>query len=130
MTPEDKNLAYVIAWCRNRGLYAWHTENERKRNKAQAAVAKKKGLLAGVADVLIMVPRQPIDGYDGPIDPNEFGLVLAVELKMPGEKPRPEQRLFLDLMDASGDGVFVGDGEDAVRWIWRRLKKQGIEVRR
>ena len=106
---EDQGLAAVVAWCRDRGILCWHTENERKRTPAQAAQAKRKGLLSGVADLIVVVP----------------GKNLGIELKRhPDDEPSKAQRKWLADVRRCGWLTFVGDWKGAIQWLQSVLDVQ------
>lgn len=44
--------------CRTPGVVFWHCPNGAKRSAAEAAALKAMGLLAGVADLQISMPRR------------------------------------------------------------------------
>ena len=74
---------------------------------------KAEGLKRGVPDLFLPVARQ---GYHG----------LFIEMKRPGEKPRPEQVEWLEALQAQGYMATVCDGfEDAMQAISEYL---GIEL--
>jgi len=131
---EDKDLEMVVAWCRNRGLTCWHTENERKRNAVQQRIAKAKGLLAGVADLIVIVPGEVVSRPDTAVcywleenvpgvlfNPDETvatpGRVIAIELKREGERPSLAQRDWLLRVEGCGWETFVGTGREAISWL-------------
>lgn len=102
---EDRDLEALHAWCKQHGLFGWHTENERKRNVAQQAMAKRKGLRAGVSDYLIVHRK----------------LSIAIELKHGNNRPTKAQDEFLRTVEDSGWLTFVGSGRDAILWLRRRF---------
>lgn len=67
--------AKKILWC--------HVANERKTTPQAGARLKKKGLKAGVPDVLIFEPKGAFNG-------------LAIELKIKPNKHTPKQLLWLE----------------------------------
>ena len=63
--PEWREQAALVKWCKSNPLIAEDViriENERKRNMAQAHVAKMMGLHAGATDLFI---SYPFKGYHG-----------------------------------------------------------------
>lgn len=83
-----------------RGVYAW-------RNNSGGAVMGKRFVRfgkKGSADILGVLGG---------------GRILAVECKMPGRKPSPDQRAFLDAIAAAGGLALVvrnvGQLDDALR---------------
>ena len=78
----------------NAGLpqLAFHVANERKASVQQHARLKLQGVLGGVSDWIVLVPRQ---GFHG----------LVVELKKAGEDAKPEQKDFMN--GAADQGYLV-----------------------
>jgi hypothetical protein len=86
---ESDVLGACLLWLQYQGVFAWRQN--------QGAIPLKDGGyrrfvgLRGVSDILGIVPQTvPVDGR-----PATFGNLLAIEVKRPGEKPRPEQEAFL-----------------------------------
>jgi len=80
---EDSIQVEVFKWLRlqHKDILAFHVPNGGKRNQIEAARFKRMGVLAGVADILILEPRgkHPL---------------LALELKSQGGKQTPYQLAF------------------------------------
>jgi VRR-NUC domain len=80
---EDQIQIEIFKWLRlqHKDILAFHVPNGGKRNLLEAARLKRMGVLAGVADVLILEPRgkHPL---------------LALELKSQGGKQTPLQAVF------------------------------------
>lgn len=72
--------------CRD---YLLHIPNERKTSEWQGAMLKAMGVMAGVSDLFLAVPRNSFGGY-------------WMELKAPGKKLKPEQAAFLSKMQLLG----------------------------
>ena len=83
---ESDVLAACLQYLNLVGVFAWRQN--------QGAIPLKDGGyrrfvgLRGVADILGIVPRR--------------GSLLAVEVKRPGQRPRPEQAAFLKRVNALG----------------------------
>lgn len=60
----------------------FHVENERKCSWAQGLIRKKKGVRAGVPDIIVPIPKGPFHG-------------LFIELKLPGRKPTVTQQEYM-----------------------------------
>lgn len=73
------------------GVIFWHTPNGEKRDMATAMKLKRMGVLPGVSDLIIMDGRS----------------FFAMEVKAPGEKPTPEQLIFLNTFHATGGKTAV-----------------------
>lgn len=71
-------------------VLAFHVANERKTSPQAGAKLKKKGVLAGVADILIF--RRKHDPHFQPLPRMFFG--LAIELKVGKNKQTPSQLKF------------------------------------
>lgn len=95
--PEFEHQAALIAWARLSvtkrllpGIEWLHCSlNGVKLSRAQAGKAKAGGMLSGVPDLLLPVPKGGCAG-------------LWVEMKAGKNKPTPEQSAFLDAMRAVG----------------------------
>ena len=103
---EDSEQAMVVSWCRmmesrwpELGLIN-HIPNGGKRGKAEAARFKKLGVLAGVADLSLPVPRA---GYQG----------LYIEMKTVDGRVSAEQKRFLTAASEQGFCCCACYGADA-----------------
>ena len=78
---EDTQLIILMDWIRFNKLddVTYHCANERSTTPQAGALLKRKGVLAGVADVIMMKPSQRWHG-------------LAIELKVKGGKLSPAPR--------------------------------------
>lgn len=82
-----------------------HFPNEGRRTLSHGALLKKMGMRKGVSDLLIAYPRH---GYHG----------AWIELKTLKGKPTPEQKIFLDDMEAQGYYTKITYGlDDALKTI-------------
>jgi hypothetical protein len=70
--------------------------NARKTTVSGLIYMSKEGLRAGVPDICLPVPR---GGYGA----------LYIELKMPGNKPRPNQKWWLDALQEAGNKALCTD---------------------
>lgn len=75
------------------GVIFWHTPNGEKRDMATAIKLRRMGVLPGVSDLIIMDGR----------------CFFAMEVKAPGERPTPEQLIFLNTFHATGGKTAVVD---------------------
>lgn len=87
---------------------AYAVPNGSYKSKASAGRFRAEGLRAGVPDIClaVMAPRPQGVSYtpDGPghLPPSfEYGS-LYIEMKRPGEKPRPSQVVWADRLEARG----------------------------
>ena len=113
MNRESDVLAACLRYLTLRGVFAWRQN--------QGAIPLKGGGyrkfvgLRGVADILGILPQQVDLPDEGRV---RFGNLLAVEVKRPGEKPRPDQGAFLDRVNELGG---VGVCVHSVRELEERL---------
>lgn len=94
-----------VAWPSD--LMFWHTPNGGLRNKAEAGKLKAMGVLAGVPDLLFVLPNAQLAG---------------IELKTPGEELTPGQIEFRDRLTALKGGFATCRSVDEVeatlgRWL-------------
>ena len=88
---ESDVLAACLQYLAVQGIFAWRQN--------QGAIPRKEGGyrrfvgLRGVSDILGILPHAAEVVGEGEV---RFGNLLAVEVKRPGEKPRPEQTAFLE----------------------------------
>lgn len=95
--PEFDNQCALMAWARIPmtrralpGIEFLHCSlNGVKLSRAQAGKAKAAGMLSGVPDLLLPVPKGGCAG-------------LWIEMKAGKNKPTPEQAAFLDAMRRNG----------------------------
>lgn len=80
-------LADTIRLSLTPGWTWWHTPNGGFRSTAEAGKFKRMGVRAGVADFLLVGPG---------------GIIHALELKVPGQKPSEAQLLFLEEINRAG----------------------------
>jgi hypothetical protein len=80
----------------------FHPANERRCSAVQGALLKRAGVKAGIPDVLIFRAHMWSQTLpDGILDyADRHG--LAIELKSPGNYPTPEQRAWLERLQAEG----------------------------
>ena len=89
------------AWRQNNGAATGESNGKRRFIRFTS--------MPGIADVI------------GILKPS--GRMLAIEAKMPGNKPTEDQQNFLDLIDGSGGVAFVAWSLDDVI---SRLRKEGL----
>jgi hypothetical protein len=104
---EDCMLIQVMDWVKHHHFdkFIFHVANERFTTPHSGALLKRKGVLAGVSDILIL---KPSNGYNG----------AAIELKMPLGRLTKPQKTFLET--AHDNGYFVGvcySAESAIKAI-------------
>ena len=110
---ESQHQAAVVKWFwatykQYRGLL-YHNYNN-PRNQINGAQLVALGLMKGNPDLTLAVPK----GGHG---------ALYIELKKPGEKPRPEQVKQMDRLEKSGNLVkWADNAEDAAKIISDYLK--------
>ena len=103
---EDQEQTTVISWCRVME-HQWpelrlihHIPNGGKRSKSEAARFRAMGVLPGVADLFLPVPRC---GYHG----------LYIEMKALDGRVSPDQKKFLTAASGQGFCCCVCFGADA-----------------
>ena len=108
---EHLEQKVLVAWCRLQGgrlrdarkIFA--IPNGGGRSKAEAGRLKAEGVLTGMPDLCLPVPRI---GYNA----------LYIEMKAPGEYARPEQREKIRELREDGYAAVVCQGaEPAIRAI-------------
>lgn len=107
LKSESQHQAEVIRWFWNtftdlRGLL-YHNFNN-PRNKIQGAQLVALGLMKGNPDLTLALPR------------GLFG-ALYIEMKKPGEKPRPEQLRQMDRLRNAGNKVEWADNAEEAKKI-------------
>ena len=109
---ESQHQAALIKWFWNtykeyRGLL-YHNFNN-PRNKIQGAQLVALGLIKGNPDLTLAVSKKGLGA-------------LYLELKKPGEKPRPEQVKQMERLKNAGNLVeWADNAEDAARIIYNYL---------
>jgi hypothetical protein len=99
MKPEEQIHKAVISHLAARsepGAFWWHTPNGGKRHVAEAVKFKALGVVAGVPDILIL----------------KGGRLYALELKAPGGRLSPAQRLVGPRMEDCGAIISVAKSID------------------
>lgn len=97
--PEQAIHKAVVAHLNMRAeprVFFWHTPNEGKRGFVNAAALKAMGMTAGVPDLLIL----------------KDGSLYAIELKAPGGRLTPSQRLVMTHMENCGAQTAVAHSVD------------------
>jgi hypothetical protein len=96
MKPEDRLQIAVMDYLRYQypNVLAIHVANERATSPMQGALLKRKGVTAGVPDVLIFQPKITHNRLE------YYG--LAIELKVGKNRTTPAQRAILHDFDSSG----------------------------
>lgn len=109
---EDIIQITVMDWVRHQGLdkFIFHVANERSTSPQAGAFLKRKGVLSGVSDILILKPSRSYHG-------------AAIELKSKNGKLSDNQQLFLDILASHGYFVAVCySAEDAIATIQNYLQ--------
>lgn len=88
------------------GLLFFSVPNERKCNPAKGAQLKRMGLLPGVSDLVIFVPKGDIDH-----------VVLFLELKAKGGKQTEDQSAFQGFAEDYGFYEVADNIDDAIRFL-------------
>lgn len=113
---EDTQLIIVMDFIRFHGLdnVTYHVANERSTTPQAGAILKRKGVLAGVSDIIMMKPSQRWHG-------------LAIELKVKGGKLSLAQSKFLSALNEEGYLAKVCFGADeAIKLIKSYLMMSSI----
>ena len=104
---EDIELIKVMDYVRFNKIddFIFHVANERSTTPQAGSILKRKGVLAGVSDLLVMKPSGAWNG-------------LFIELKVKGGKISPAQSKFLESMNANGYlGVVRYGADEAIATI-------------
>ena len=104
---EAQHQAEVVRWFWNsfpefRGLL-YHNYNN-PRNVINGAQLVALGLIKGNPDLTLAVPKKGFGAF-------------YMEMKKPGEKPRPEQIKQMDRLRSAGNFVAWADNADAAKEI-------------
>lgn len=102
---EDLEQKALCQWLDLKGIYYFAVPNGGKRSKIEAAIMKSLGVKPGVPDLLIITPP--------PICPQAKG--VAIEMKSKTGRLSPQQKVWLQRLDASGWCVTVAYGWDEAR---------------
>ena len=88
---EDTQLIIVMDWVRYNKLdkFIFHVANERSTSPQSGALLKRKGVLSGVSDILILKPSKSYHG-------------AAIELKSKNGILSDNQLMFMDVMFEHG----------------------------
>lgn len=108
---ESDVVRACLDWLALRRIKAWRTNNTGIYDPTRKVYRKFQGL-PGVSDILGILP-QTVDLNGERVT---FGNFLAIEVKRPGEHPRPEQQAFLDeVKQRGGIGICVRSVTDLER---------------
>lgn len=92
MLPEEIEQCKLFDWIRTvpelKGC-AFHIANERKAHPARGLLLKRMGVLSGVSDIFIAIPKREHHG-------------LFIEIKAGNNKATLHQQAFLEKMNANG----------------------------
>ena len=100
---EDAIQVEVAALLDALRLPAFHVPNERRCSPAQGAILKRRGVKAGVPDIIICRAHAVMNGspaHEADCYHQRHG--LAIELKSPGNYPTAEQRAWLERLQSEG----------------------------
>ena len=101
---ETDIVRSCLDWLALHRIKAWRTNNTGIFDPVKKIHRRFHGL-RGVSDIVGILP-QSVRLADGGAE--LFGNFLAIEVKKPGEKPRPEQETFLhDIREAGGIALCV-----------------------
>lgn len=99
---EAEILSQIIMYLRVRGCVVWR-QNQGAMPAVNPATGKRRFVrfasADGISDIIGCLPG---------------GRLLAVEVKRPGGKPRPNQQAFLDALRAKGAFAVCVDGVGAM----------------
>jgi hypothetical protein len=100
---EARRQAEIVSWIRSNcpGVVAYAVLNDGLFSKSEAAKRKWMGLLPGVPDVALVHPAG----------------AAFLEIKNPGDKPRPEQAEVMDTLQSLGARCAVCHSVDEARAI-------------
>ena len=109
---EDNIQRTVVHWIRATcpGVVVFHVPNGGRRSRAEAAIFKGLGVLAGVPDLIILWP----------------GRCAGLELKAPGGRPTPAQLAIGEQMQSLGHLWGWADSVDDAIGL---LKSWGVPTR-
>ena len=97
-TTETDLVRACLDWLALHRIKAWRMNNTGIFDPVKKIHRRFHGL-RGVSDILGILPQTVrLDGGDE----ETFGNFLAIEVKKPGEKPRPDQQAFLQDIRAAG----------------------------
>lgn len=107
------------------GLYYFHVPNGGQRKPSEAKLFQRMGVKAGVADLVIFIPRRSLR-LNGINNINEVMTAISdiqarvafLELKAPGKKQSLSQRQFQSLVENLGFEYFCSDNlKDITKWL-------------
>lgn len=121
-TPSHWETEFQIAcvnwFCYQYSQYQkllWGSQNAGKRGKVAAGKLKAAGLVAGIPDLQLNLPKRTAPG-------------LFIELKMPGNTTTPAQDAMIDLLRQQGYWVYVVDKlEDFIQVVTEYMKLPDIQ---
>jgi hypothetical protein len=94
---ESGVLSACLQWLTLHRVWHWR-HNQGAIPLANGGFRRFVGL-RGLPDILAIIPQdREVVGHG----PCRFAVLAGIEVKRPGEKPRPEQRAFLEQLNASG----------------------------
>ena len=110
--PEDIIQITVMDWVRFNKLdkFIFHVANERATTVYAGSILKRKGVLSGVSDILVLRASEPYHG-------------AAIELKSPNGKLSTNQKTFLETLE--NEGYFTAvcySSDEAIKTIQNYLQ--------
>jgi hypothetical protein len=110
---ESDVLNACLQWLAFKRVFHWRQNNAPIPLK-DGGFRKFVGM-KGPPDILAIIPQDcEVVGHG----PERFAVFCGIEVKMPGKKPRPEQRTFLDQLNAMGGiGIVVHSIDELERQL-------------
>jgi hypothetical protein len=130
IVTEAQVQSAVIQWLKLHGIPCVRTNSglafyEGKDGKRRAM----RGLPKGTADIhgIVTVKRSfwgfCDDGSENWLPEKVKGILLAIEVKRPGQEPRFEQQAYLDMINAQGG---VGIWVNSIEMLENKLRNAGV----
>ncbi len=94
MTPEKRIEYAILSWLKAHGFIAWKHDRQGTYDPVKGTFRANRNphKIKGVSDILGIL---------------KGGRILAIEVKAPKGRVSPEQKLFIDLVNAAGGKAFV-----------------------
>lgn len=102
---------------------AFHVSNGGYRTKAEASIFKKMGVMAGVADIILLIE---------PNDVHQYPTTVFVEMKAKGGRVEKTQRQFGERVSAMGFRYYIleaSDPQDALNKFIGIMEINGVNVK-
>lgn len=107
MNQEEHNIQaacvrwFNLQWPQYRGLL-FAVPNGGARSKATAGKLKAEGVVPGVADLILLVPRILYTRIEGSVGEAAFQCGLCIEMKTEKGRQSPEQKEWQAKVEAKG----------------------------